>query len=611
MEKNTRFACSAIGDLISPQGGQHGMTVGKIKFIMIVFSLILLAEHCAKVIVKPDLILEPSGMKWAKKTRNTMTLEEKIGQMVACRYSGNFVNRNSEYYQNLKTLIVKQKIGGLIIFGGEVYESAILTNHLQELAEIPLLVASDFERGAGNQIDGATLFPPLMSLGAADSENLASVMGKITAREARALGIHMTYAPVVDVNINPNNPIINTRSVGEDPELVSRITEAFIKGCQDFGLIATAKHFPGHGDTELDSHSVLATIDGDRERLNRVELYPFKRAVDAGVQAIMTAHLRIPALDPTPDLPATLSRPILTGLLREEMGFRGLIVTDSMGMGGVTTLYSPEEAALKAVKAGVDMLLLPPNPKDVIQSLIQAVRNGEIQESRIDMSVKRILEAKARLGLHKKKLVDVESLDRRIGIKDYLDQAEKTFDSSMTLVKNEGDVVPLSPGFQKIAVFALSSDPGGYFAGRTFIREMKKRIPRAIEFFAEPSTGDEFIAEAVEKAKETKVIVIGLFSRLRAGKGSVGLNLRQVQLIRELAEGNQRIVVVSFGSPYFLRHFTDVDVYLCAYRYADESQRSAVKALFGEIDIVGKLPVSIPGAYPIGHGLKILKKDKE
>ncbi len=587
------------------------MEIQKIRYLILVFSIIILAGSCTKAVVKLDLTLGPTEMRWAKKTLNRMTLEEKIGQMVACRYSGNFVNRNSEYFQNLKTLIEEQKIGGLIIFGGVVYETAILTNSFQELAKIPLLVASDFERGVGNQIDGATLFPPLMSLGAADSEDLAYAMGKITAREGRALGIHMTYAPVVDVNVNPDNPIINTRSVGEDPELVSRIAESFIKGCQDFGLIATAKHFPGHGDTDLDSHSVLATIEGDRDRLDRVELFPFKRAIDAGVQAIMTAHLRIPALDPTPDLPATLSYPIMTDLLRKEMGFRGLIVTDSMGMGGVTTLYSSEDAALRAVKAGVDMLLLPPKPKEVIQALIQAVKSGEIPETRIDMSVKRILEAKARLGLHQKKLVDISVLDKKIGIKAYLDLAEKTFDSSITLAKNERDVVPLSPGFQNIAVFALSSDPGGYFAGRTFVREMKMRIPRAVEFYAEPTTGDNFITEVKDKVKDAEAVVIGLFSRLSAGKGSVGLDLRQIQLIKDLAAGGQRVVVVSFGSPYFLRHFPDVDVYLCAYRYADESQRAAVKALFGEIDIVGKLPVSIPGVYPVGHGLKIQKKGKQ
>jgi beta-N-acetylhexosaminidase len=220
------------------------------------------------------------------------------------------------------------------------------------------------------------------------------------------------------------------------------------------------------------------------------------------------------------------------------------------------------------------------------------------------------LEAKARLGLHQKKLVDVDALDRKIGLKAYLDQSEKTFDSSITLVQNEGNVLPLSPGFQKMAVFSLSSDPGGYFAGRTFVREMKKRVPRAEEFYAEPSTGDEFFAKALEKSKEADVVVIGLFSRLSARKGSVGLDLRQVQMVKRLAEGHQRVVVISFGSPYFLRHFKEVDAYLCAYRFADPSQRSVVKALFGEIDIVGKLPVSIPGVFPIGHGLKIQKKNK-
>ena len=223
---------------------------------------------------------------------------------------------------------MEQKIGGLILFAGDVYETAHLTNILQEKAKIPLLIASDLERGLGNQIDGATLFPPVMSLGAADSEELAYRMGKITALEARAIGIHMTYAPVVDVNINPDNPIINVRSFGEDPEQVGRLAVPFIKGCQENGLIATAKHFPGHGDTAEDSHTVLPTVKGDRERLDRVEIYPFKIAVESGVQAIMAAHLSLPALDPTPNVPSSLSKPILTDLLRVELGFDGIIITN-------------------------------------------------------------------------------------------------------------------------------------------------------------------------------------------------------------------------------------------------------------------------------------------
>lgn len=581
-----------------------------LRGLLIIF-LSIMAVGCVRVIVKPSLTFGPSEARWVKKTLNRMTLEEKVGQMVCCAYSGHFVNTDSDFLHNLEALISEQKIGGFILFGGEVYETAYLTNSLQKMAEIPLLIASDLERGLGNQIDGTTLFPPLMSLGAAGSDELAYLMGKITAIEARAIGIHMTYAPVVDVNINPENPIINTRSFGEDPEQVSRLAAEFIKGCQQNGLMATAKHFPGHGDTDLDSHSVLPTIGGDLERLEKVELYPFKKAIEAGVQAIMTAHLRLPALDPTPDLPATLSQPILTGLLRNKLGFKGIIVTDAMNMGGITTLYSPVEAAMRAVEAGVDMILLPPEPKQVIEALVCAVRNSQISEARIDVSVKRILEAKARLGLLRNKLVKVETLCEKLASKEHLQQAAKTFESSMTLVKNEEMALPLSGQDQKIAVFSLSSDPGGYFAGRTFVQEFEKRCPESIIFYADAFTGQEFIQEAVEKARDADVILFALFSRLYAWKGTVGLDLKHIRLINESIALQKPVVVISFGSPYFLRHFPEVSSYLCAYRYASEAQKAAVKALFGETDIKGKLPVSIPELYPIGHGLELLKKSKE
>jgi len=578
------------------------------SYLILLFFLVILAATCARVVVKPGLTFGSSEAKWVDKTLKKMTLEEKIGQMIACRYSGHFVNRDSDYLEKLKPLIVNRKIGGLILFGGEVYETAYLTNTAQEMSEIPLLIASDFERGVGNQISGATLFPPLMAVGATWSEEQAYLMGKITAFEGRALGIHVTYSPVVDVNINPENPIINTRSFGEDPEQVSRLAIAFIKGCQENGLMATAKHFPGHGDTSEDSHSVLPTVEGDLSRLENVELYPFKKAIEAGVQTIMTAHLYLPALDPTPDLPATLSPRIITGLLRKELGFKGLIVTDAMGMGGVTMLYEPEEAALKAVQAGVDMLLLPPKPDEVIDSLIQDVRSGKIAESRINSSVKKILEAKARLGLHKKKLVDVDTLDRKIATKEHLEHADRMFEDSITLVKNDGSVLPLSAEDQKIAIFSMSSDPGGYFDGRYFVREAGERNPEFFHFYADAYTGDEFLQEGMEKVSEADVIVFALFSSLRAWKDSVDLDLRHIELVRNAAASDTPVVVISFGSPYFLKHFPEVDSYLCAYRWSPQAQKAAVKALFGEIEIKGKLPVSLPGLYPLGHGLVVPKK---
>ncbi len=593
-----------------PRNNSKKMNLSKSFCIVLLLFLFILAVSCARVVYKPGLAFGPSEARWVEKVLGKMTLEEKIGQMIACRYSGNFVNRDSDYLESLESLIVKQKIGGLILYRGEVYETAYLTNTVQKLAKIPLLIASDFERGAGNQISGATLFPPLMALGATWSEEQSYLMGRITALEARALGIHMTYAPVVDVNINPENPIINVRSLGEDPEQVSRLAIGFIKGCQDNGLIATAKHFPGHGDTDQDSHSVLPTVGGDRSRLERVELYPFRQAIEAGVQAIMIAHLQLPALDPTPDLPATLSPLIITELLRNELGFKGIIVTDAMDMGGVTSLYSPEEAALKAVQAGVDIVLLPPLPDEVIEYLIQATGSGQISETRINASVKRILEAKARLGLHKNRLVNVDILDEKVATKEHLQNADRVFENSLTLVKNEGQVLPLLGADQKIAVFSLSSDPGAYFAGRTFIQEIGKRCPELTTFYADRFTGGEFIQEAVEKASEADVIVFALFSFRRAWKGSVDLDLRHIQLVQEAIANCTPVVVVSFGSPYFLKHFSDVDSYLCAYRWDSPAQKAAAKALFGEIDIKGRLPVSLPGLYPLGYGLALFKRNR-
>jgi beta-N-acetylhexosaminidase len=572
---------------------------------------ICLSLSCARV--APELRLAPAGPvadNWAKNTLSRMSLKEKVGQMIAWRYNGHFVNLDSASVRELDDLVRRNKIGGLIIFAGEVYETAHLTNYLQHQAQIPLLVAADFEWGAAMRIDGTTLFPPLMALGAAGSEELAYEMGKTTAVEARAMGIHMTYAPVVDVNINPDNPIISTRSLGENPESVGRLATAFIKGCQDNGLIATAKHFPGHGDTAIDSHDLMPAVEADLNRLEKVELYPFARAIEAGVEAVMTAHLFVPALDPTPGLPATLSPLILTDLLRKKMGFNGLIVTDAMGMGGVTRNFSPQDAAVRAVKAGVDMVLLPPDPPGVIDALVAAVQTGEISQSRIDESVKRILALKARLGLPKNRFVDITELALKIASRENLRQAALTFEKCVTLVKNEGDILPLSSETfgKRIAVLSLSSDADDYFAGRPFVREVLRRRPAAAAFYADAFTGREYLREARARAMDADIVILALFSSLRTSKGSVDLLPHHVDLVRELAWAGKRTIVISFGSPYFLRHFPEVSTYVCLYRNTLPAQEAAARAIFGESDIEGRLPVSIPGLYPAGHGLTLKKK---
>jgi beta-N-acetylhexosaminidase len=583
------------------------------RYCVPILLVALAGASCAPA-VRNARLLAAAGRgedRWVRKTLAAMSLEEKIGQMIGGRYNAPFVNRDSADLKSLTELVTRQKVGGLVIFAGEVYETAELNNYLQSLVKVPLLIAADFENGAAMRINGATLFPPFMALGAAGSEDLAYREGRITAIEGRSMGIHVNYAPVVDVNINPDNPIISTRSAGEDPERVSRLAAAFIRGSQENGMPATAKHFPGHGDTATDSHSALPTVGGDRERLDRVELYPFVQAIKAGVEVIMTAHLYVPALDPTPGLPATLSPVILTDLLRKQMGFRGLIVTDAMGMGGITGAFPPGEAALKAVRAGVDMVLLPPDPPGAIETLVGAVSSGLIPESRIDESVRRILSLKARLGLHRSRYVDPNLLAVRVASKASLEEAALAFEKSATLVKNEGRLLPLAGAdtSRKIAVFSLSSDADDYYAGRAFVREVQRRRPGAFVFYADAFTGQEFIEEARAKAADDDDLVIALFSSLRTAKGSVDLLPRHVDLVRQMARDREgRVIVISFGSPYFLRHFPEIGAYLCLYRSSPQAQWAAAGAVFGEIDLQGRLPVSIPGLFPGGHGILLPKK---
>jgi beta-N-acetylhexosaminidase len=585
------------------------MDMKKCWFIVMVVAIAMLGMSCARTagpVTTPSLSAGDPG--WVARTMKKMTLEEKIGQLVTPRFSQTFLSADGDALKGYEGLVRDQGIGGIILSAGEPYETAILLNRLQRLAKVPLLISADLESGTGTKIGGATLFPPLMSLGAAGSEELAYAMGRITALEARAVGIHQDYAPVVDVNVNPDNPIINTRSIGEDPEYVGRMAVAFVKGAQENGMIATAKHFPGHGDTALDSHRQLPTITVDRVRLDKVELLPFKRVIEAGIQSVMTAHLAVPALDPTPDLPATLSPAITAGLLRKEMGFKGLIVTDALDMGGVTNAFTPEDSSLRALMAGADVILMPPTPVKVIAYLADAVRSGRVPMSRVDESVKRILEAKARLGLHKNRTVDVDALPFKLGTKANLAQAMKVFEGAATLVKNEGGTLPLDGSRKRIAVFALSSDLGDYYAGQAFVNAMMKRNPGCEGYFADGDTGREVLGEAEAKAAGADVVIFALFSTLRSWKGTVDLDPKHAELVKRVAAGVAPVIVVSFGSPYFLRHFPDVDAYLCMYRNTPQTQEIAARALFGEMELKGRLPVSMPGLYPVGHGLTLDKR---
>lgn len=568
-----------------------------------------------------------------------MRLEEKVGQMVMIWTNAPFMNVQSESFQKLRHEIFDNKIGGIIVGITNVYEAAIHIARLQELARIPLLVAADLEAGPAMRILEATSFPFNMGLGATGDPSLAYQQGKITAREARALGINMVFAPVADVNNNPANPIINIRSYGEDPEMVARFVEAFIRGAQDNGVLATAKHFPGHGDTSVDSHRSLPVINVARQRLEEVELVPFRRAIAAGVAAIMSAHIALPQIDPTPapplipetppdrilptaspieyeragTLPATLSEPILTGLLRRDLGFDGLIVTDAMDMGGIVAHFEPGDAAVRAVRAGADMILMPPHPERAIAAIVEAVRKKEIPESRLDASVERILRAKVQLGLFADRFVDLDEIDTIVAAPDAVRVAEDAAVRSLTLLRDSRQLIPLADAKNKrILHLAVVAEENRSAAGRTLTAELEKRAPRTEMFVIDARTSGEEIQMLLDRVARFDVIVMSLFVRPQSYRGSIALPPPGDRLLRALLAANLPLIVVSFGNPYFLLTYPDIGTYLLAwgdYRLSVPSQRAVARALLGETPITGKLPVTFPGLYPRGFGMEVGVKE--
>lgn len=550
-----------------------------------------------------------SSDRWAERTIRGMSLKEKIGQMVMVEFNGIFAHEKSEYFLNLKRYVEEDRVGGLIIFRSEAYEAATLINRLQKLAKVPLFIAADFERGAASLFPHAVSFPTNMAIGATGSEEFAYLQGKIAGEEARALGIHWIYAPVADVNNNPDNPIINIRSFGEDPQKVARLAAAFVRGAQEAGVIATAKHFPGHGDTSQDSHSELAVINADKSRMYSVELVPFKAAIEAGVDAIMTAHVALPRFASEPNLPATLSRDILTDLLRGELGFKGLIVTDAMVMGGITNAYWTGEAAVAAVKAGADMVLMPPDGRVAIDALLRAVERGEIGEERINESVRRILAAKAKLGLHRKKFVDIDALAKLLGSPENQSKADAMADRSITAVLNKDGVLPVDARrVRRLSSVVVLDEPDSTL-GSVLERELARRAEDLTRERIDSRSSPEEIEAALEKAARADLIICSTFVQVKAWKGTVALPEKQARFVERLLALGKPAIVIAFGNPYVIRQFPQVRNYLCAYGYADVAQRSAARALFGEIDVSGKLPISLGPEYPAGSGLDIPRLD--
>ncbi|MBV6478990.1 MAG: Beta-hexosaminidase [Ignavibacteria bacterium] len=539
----------------------------------------------------------------------SMTLREKIAQMIITNSFGYSLNENSEDYLRLKNLIVNEKIGGVIFFKGNSIQQAELTNKLQSLSEIPLLISADYERGTRMRLDDGSLFPNNMALGATRNPELAYKMGLMIAKECKAIGVHQNYAPVLDINNNSLNPIINVRSFGEDPELVSSMGLSFIKGLQDGKIIATAKHFPGHGDTDIDSHSDLPVLNFSKERLESLELVPFKNAVNAGVKSVMIAHLSIPVYEKNKNMPASLSANIVDQLLINEMKFNGLIVTDALNMSGVLKHFSTDEIALNCIYAGIDLILMPTTSNnkqgevEFINAIENAVNNGQISEDRINKSVKKILDAKDWLNLEQNKYVDADKVSGIINSPEAADLSQKIADESVTLVKNNDNIIPFSNS-QNQRCLIVSLNNGNEKANSDYFLQKFSDKNKFSEVSYYDLTGDVAnVDEIISDSRNYDVIIIPIYAKVKIKTGTVGLPQTQIELINSLADNGKKTAVVSFGNPYLIQGFNRVDAYICAYADAETSINSVIDSFYGTIKFKGKLPVTINNEFKYGDGI--------
>lgn len=557
--------------------------------------------------------------RWVDSTLASLSLREKVGQMVMPWMGGGYLSVGSPEHERLAQWVEEEGVGGLIISIGPPLEVASRSNLLQAMADVPLLIATDMEHGPGQRLDAGyllpwasslgsgTVFPPVMGLGAAGDPELAYEMGRITAVEARAAGIHWTFAPVVDVNNNPDNPIINVRSYGEEPGAVARLASAHIRGLRDHGLLATAKHFPGHGDVETDSHIAAPVLRIDRARADSVELVPFRAAIDAGVDAVMSAHIVFPELTGDATRPATLSPAALDGLLRRELGFEGLIVTDAMDMGGVLRNFTLEEAAVMAVKAGADVVLQPPSVAAVTGALVAAVERGEIAEPRIDGSVRRILEAKARLGLHRSRTVELDAVPGVVGREAHREVGREAARRSITVPRDRAGLLPIDTLGVRRPLSLIYSDEFDPRAGRALHASLGAALPELETATITARTDGAALDSILALAVGRDLVLFSAFVGYRAGKGTIALPEPVATRLRGLLS-SPATVVASFGNPYLLRQLPDAGTYLLAWSGSELAQEAAADALLGRSRVTGVLPISIPPMHEVGDGLSPERK---
>ena len=586
-------------------------------FIAVFIAAAMLAS-AAKPAPKPKPPPLTPEQRAAQALLKPLSLRDRVAQLVIGVVYADPLSSTSPDFEKWRHWVRDLHIGGLIVNNSvqngqvrsaEPYAMAVLLNRMQKFAKIPLLIGGDFERASSMRVTDTVRFPYNMAYGAAGDLEASHYEGLAAAREARALGVQWIFAPVSDVNSNPDNPIINIRSYGEDPEAVSRHVAAFIDGAHsdpNNRVLVTAKHFPGHGDTSIDSHMDLALLDKDRAHMDAIELKPFQAAIAHGVDAIMTAHMAVPAIEPE-DIPATVSPLVLTGLLRDELKFQNIIVTDAMDMAGLTKEFKGAEASVRAILAGADVLLMPPDPEQAIRAVVSAVESGRIPRQRIDDSATRVLAAKIRVGLMKSRLVNVEALADVLEAKESTESAQKVSDRAVTLLRNEtrneNAMMPLADPAHACVIIAVQSRASS--SGPRFAQEFARRAKGARIVTVDSTMLESALEDEAGDTSTCSAIVVSADVAVAANRGDVALGGDLVPFIEKLTEGPVPVVLVAVGNPYLLTSFPKVAAYLATFSITQPAEFSAVKALFGQIPITGRSPVSIPGFAMVGDGIQL------
>jgi beta-N-acetylhexosaminidase len=539
---------------------------------------------------------------WVEKTLKSLSLREKIGQMINVRMSGEFANLASEKFAEYRRELEENKIGGFTVYRGEANAIASLTNELQKISRVPLLFAADYERGLRMQLRTGTPFTTNMGVAATGDVQAAFRQGRIICEEMRAIGVNWLFAPVVDINNNPDNPVINIRSFGADPQRVGEFGTALAKGVKEANCLATLKHFPGHGDTATDSHIGLSVVPIDRARLNSVELVPFKMAIDAGADSVMTAHVAMPQITGD-EIPSTLNPKVSTDILRKELKFDGIITTDAMEMGAIKKTFSDERSSVMAVLAGADVVLLPNSSKVAIDTIEAAVKKGELTEERINESVRRLLKAKHRLGLADNRYTDLTKVNFIVEKPENVREANQIAERSITLLRNEGEMLPLTTAQANRSLFVVVAADDEPIEGVAWMPEIQRRAANARIVRLDPRSVQADYERVAADAKNFERVVLAVFVKRAANKGTVALPEMQTAFVRQMISGDKPTAVFAFGSPYLIRQFPEAKVYAVTYAIEEVAQYAAAKTLFGEVRFQGKLPVSIPSLFEIGSGI--------